>query len=117
MKKLGRKHRPFFRICVMDARSPRNGRAIEEVGHYDPQVHDKSKRMSLNLERVKHWMSVGALPTEKVAVLIKKFETGTWGTAKAPPPMTAPKERKAPEPEAAAALPEGEAPAGGGMAE
>lgn len=110
MKKLGRKHRPFYRICVMDARSPRNGRAIEEVGHYDPQVRDKSKRMALNLERVKHWMSVGALPTEKVAVLIKKFETGTWGTAKAPPPLTAPKERKTPEPEAAAPA-EGEAPA------
>ncbi|MEZ6065477.1 MAG: 30S ribosomal protein S16 [Planctomycetaceae bacterium] len=113
MKKLGRKHRPFFRICVMDARKPRDGRAIEEVGYYDPMVVDKSKRVALNMERVQHWMSVGALPTEKVAALIKKVETGSWGTAKAPPPLTAPKERKAPEPEAAA---EGEAPAEGGEA-
>ncbi|MFV0444987.1 MAG: 30S ribosomal protein S16, partial [Planctomycetaceae bacterium] len=45
MKMLGRKHRPFFRICVMDQRSPRNGRAIEELGHYDPMKRDKSQRV------------------------------------------------------------------------
>lgn len=106
MKMLGRKHRPFFRICVMDQRSPRNGRAIEELGHYDPMVRDKSQRVSLDMERVKHWISVGAQPSEKVAALIKKVETGNWGTAKAPPPMTPPKEPKAPE-----AAAEGEAPA------
>lgn len=97
MKKLGRKHRPFFRICVMDGRAPRNGEAIEELGHYDPMVRDKSKRVTLNLERVQHWISVGAQPSEKVAVLIKKFEKGDWGVAKAPPPLTAPKPPKAEE--------------------
>ncbi len=101
MKRFGRRHRPFFRICVMDARKPRDGRAIEEIGYYDPMVKDKSKRVSLDMERVQHWLSVGAQPTEKVAVLIRKFETGDWGTAKAPPPMTKPKERKPPEPEPA----------------
>lgn len=108
MKMLGRKHRPFFRICVMDQRSPRNGRAIEELGHYDPMVRDKSKRVALDLDRVQHWISVGAQPSEKVAVLIEKVKAGNWGVAKAPPPMTAPKEPKPPEPEAAA---EAEAPA------
>lgn len=102
MKKLGRKHRPFFRICVMDQRKPRDGRAIEELGHYDPMVRDKSQRVTLNMERVQHWISVGAQPSEKVAVLIKKLEKGDWGTAKAPPPLTPPKEPKAPEPEATA---------------
>lgn len=119
MKKLGRKHRPFFRICVIDQRKPRDGRAIEEVGYYDPMVHDKSKRVSLDMERVQHWISVGAQPSDKVAVLIKKVESGSWGTAKAPPPLTPPKEPKAPEPEAAAegeAAPEGEAPAAEGEA-
>jgi len=112
MKKLGRTHRPFYRICVMDARQPRNGRAIEELGHYDPMVRDKSQRVKLDLERVQHWIGVGAQPTEKVAVLIKKVETNSWGTAKSPPPLTAPKERTKPEPEAAPeASAEGEAPA------
>ena len=110
MKRLGRRHRPFFRICVMDARKPRDGRAIEELGHYDPMVKDKSQRVTLDMERVQHWLSVGAQPSEKVAVLIRKLEKGDWGTAKAPPPMQKPKERKAPEPEPA---PEAEAPAEG----
>jgi small subunit ribosomal protein S16 len=108
MKKLGRKHRPFFRICVMDQRKPRDGRAIEELGHYDPMVRDKSQRVTLNMERVQHWISVGAQPSEKVAALIKKVEKGDWGEAKAPPPMTPPKEPKAPEPEAAAEAPAAE---------
>lgn len=105
MKKLGRKHRPFFRICVMDARKPRDGKAIEELGHYDPMVRDKSKRVEINLERVQHWISVGAQPSENVAILIKKVEAGNWGTAKAPPALTAPKVPEPPKAEVA----EGEA--------
>ena len=108
MKKMGRTHRPFYRICVMDSTRPRDGKAIEEVGTYDPFRREKSERVTLNVERVDHWISVGAQPTEKVAVLIRKFKENDWGTVKAPPPMTAPKERKAPEPEAAEG---GEAPA------
>lgn len=92
MKRLGRKHRPFYRICVMDQKSPRNGKAIEEIGTYDPMVKDKSKRVVLSLDRVDHWVSVGAQPSEKVAALIRKVREGNWGTAKAPPPMQAPKE-------------------------
>jgi len=100
MKKMGRSHRPFYRICVMDSRSPRDGKAIEEVGTYDPMVRDKSQRVSLKLERVDHWISVGAQPSEKVAVLIRKFKENDWGEAKAPPPMTPPQPKTAPEPEA-----------------
>ncbi len=102
MKRLGRKHRPFFRICVMDARSPRDGKAIEEVGFYDPMVRNKSERVSLKMDRVDHWLSVGAQPSEKVAVLIKKVKTNKFGSASAPPPMTAPKPLPEPEPEAPA---------------
>ena len=108
MKKLGRTHRPFYRICIMDQRSPRNGKAIEEVGHYDTSVKDKSQRVSLNMERIDHWLSVGAQPSDKVAVLIKKFKENSWGTAKAPPPMMAPQVKAAPEPEAAEAPAESE---------
>jgi small subunit ribosomal protein S16 len=74
MKKMGRKHRAFFRICVMDSRVQRDGKAIEEVGFYDPMVHDKSARVKLNLERVEYWMSVGAQPSEKVNALDSQGE-------------------------------------------
>ena len=101
MKRLGRKHRPFYRVCVMDSRSPRDGRAIEEVGTYDPMVPDKAKRVKLDLERIDHWMGHGAQPSHKVGVLIKKVRKNKFGAAKAPPPLTAPKEEeKPPEPEA-----------------
>jgi small subunit ribosomal protein S16 len=102
MKRLGRKHRPFYRICVMDQKSPRNGKAIEEIGTYDPMVRDKSKRVVIRLDRVDYWTSVGAQPSEKVAVLVDKVRKGNWGVAKAPPPLTPPKEP-------AVAAPEGEA--------
>ena len=78
MKRLGRKHRPFFRICAMDSRSPRDGRVIEELGHYDPMVRDTDARVVLKSERVDYWLGVGAKPTPKVAVLIRKY--GTDGT-------------------------------------
>lgn len=107
MKRLGRRHRPFYRICVMDQRAPRDGKAIEEVGTYDPMVKDKSKRVVVRLDRVDHWISVGAQPSEKVAVLIEKVRKGNWGVAKEPPPLTPPKEPKPEAPEAEAS--EGEA--------
>jgi small subunit ribosomal protein S16 len=78
MKKLGRKHRPFFRICAVDVRQPRDGRVLEELGTYDPLVSDTDARAILNGERVKYWLSVGAQPSEKVEVLIKKY--GPEGT-------------------------------------
>lgn len=107
MKRLGRKHRPFYRICVMDQRAPRDGKAIEEIGTYDPMVRDKSKRVVMRLDRVDHWISVGAQPSEKVAVLIEKVRNGNWGVTKEPPPLTPPKEPKPAAPEAEAT--EGEA--------
>lgn len=109
MKRLGRIHRPFYRICVMDGRNKRDGKAIEEVGHYDPMVADKAARVKLNLERIEYWMGVGAQPSDKVAVLIKKVKTNKFGKAAPPPPMAAPKEKPAPS----AAPAEGEAPAEG----
>ncbi|WP_460185548.1 30S ribosomal protein S16 [Thermopirellula anaerolimosa] len=78
MKKMGRKHRPFFRICATDARSPRDGRVIEELGTYDPMIPETDARVTLNVERVQYWLGVGAKPSEKVAVLIKKY--GANGT-------------------------------------
>jgi small subunit ribosomal protein S16 len=107
MKMLGRKHRPFYRICAIHRSKGRNAPEIEELGTYDPMVAVKSERVKLNLERVEYWLSVGATPSEKVAVLIKKVRGNKFGTAKAPPPMTPPK--APPVPEAPAAEAEGEA--------
>ncbi len=78
MKRMGRRHRPFFRICAMDARTPRDGRAIEELGTYDPMIRDTDARVKLNGERIDYWLSVGAQPSENVRALIKKY--GTDGT-------------------------------------
>src|SRR5947209_20185675 len=73
MKSFGRRHRPFFRICAMDARAPRDGRSIEELGHHDPMVRNTDARSVLNANRIRYWLSVGAQPTEKVAALLKRY--------------------------------------------
>ena len=78
LKKMGRKHKPFFRVCATDARTPRDGRVIEELGYYDPMVRDTDARAILNGERIDYWLGVGAQPSDKVAVLIKKY--GSNGT-------------------------------------
>lgn len=78
MKKFGRRHRPFFRICAMDSRSARDGRVLEELGTYDPMVPETDARAILNKERIQYWLSVGASPSEKVNALIKKY--GAEGT-------------------------------------
>lgn len=78
MKMMGRKHRPFFRICAVDSRNPRDGSVIEELGTYDPLVPDVDARVLLNTERVSYWLSVGAKPSVNVNVFIKKY--GAEGT-------------------------------------
>ena len=64
----GSKKRPYYRIVVADARSPRDGHFIEKIGTYNPLLaKDDEKRVTLNAERAKHWLSVGAQPTDRVA--------------------------------------------------
>ena len=74
LKKMGRRHRPYFRICAMDSRTPRDGKAIEELGTYDPMIRDTDKRCTMKADRVDYWLGVGALPTEKVKILIDKYK-------------------------------------------
>jgi small subunit ribosomal protein S16 len=78
MKKMGRSHQSFFRICAMDKHRPRDGRVLEELGTYDPRVPETDARAILKADRVDYWLSVGARPSDNVAVLIKKY--GTNGT-------------------------------------
>lgn len=109
MKMTGRKHRPFFRICVIDRQKARDGLPIEELGTYDPMVKAKAERVKLNLERVDYWLSVGATPSDRVATLIKKIKMNRFGEAQPAP------EKVAPKPLPAAAAPAEEAaPAEGG---
>lgn len=98
MKRIGRHHRPFYRICVMDSRVHREGKAIEEVGTYDTSVADKSKRVVVKLDRIDYWVSVGAKMSDKVATLVKKVRSNRFGKAAPPPPMQKPKEPAAPAP-------------------
>ncbi len=64
----GAKKRPFYHVVIADSRSPRDGRFIERVGAYNPMVaKDHAERLVLKEERIKYWMGVGALPTDRVA--------------------------------------------------
>jgi small subunit ribosomal protein S16 len=67
LARAGAKKRPFYRIVIADSRAPRDGRFIEIVGTYNPILpKGDEKRVMLNLDRIKHWQSVGALPTDRV---------------------------------------------------
>ena len=70
LARAGTKKRPYYHVVIADARSPRDGRFIEKIGTYDPKLEDKSKRVNLLSERVSHWLSVGAQPTDRVARFI-----------------------------------------------
>lgn len=95
MKRLGRKHRPFFRICVMAQHKHREAPPIEEVGTYDPMVADKAARVKMDLERIQYWISVGAQPSETVAALIRKVKANRFGQAQPAPALITPKVRPA----------------------
>ena len=67
MSRGGAKKRPFYRIVVADSRAPRDGRFIEKIGFHNPMVPaDHAERIQINLDRAKHWLSVGAQPSPRV---------------------------------------------------
>jgi len=73
MSRHGRRHRPFFRINVIDSRTPRDGRIIEKLGHYDPLEKNTEKELVLDIERVKYWLDKGAIPSDAVSeILLRK---------------------------------------------
>ena len=76
LKRFGRRHRSFYRLTAVDARKPRDGRVIEELGWYDPQAKEPEKRESLNRERIEYWLSVGAQPSDTVEELLKRHGIG-----------------------------------------
>ena len=74
LKRIGKIHAPQYRIVVADSRTARNGRAIEEIGIYQPM--DDPSVIKVNSDRVQYWLGVGAQPTDAVAAILKV--TGDW---------------------------------------
>ncbi len=72
MTRMGRRHRPFFRINAVESRRPRDGRILEKLGHYDPIEKDKDKQIVLNIERVKYWLDHGAIPSDTISQILRK---------------------------------------------
>jgi small subunit ribosomal protein S16 len=73
MSRGGSKKKPFYKIVVAEATSPRDGRFVEKVGTYNPFLsHENSSRVVLNDERVRYWLSVGAKPTDRVSLFLGK---------------------------------------------
>jgi small subunit ribosomal protein S16 len=99
LMRVGKKKQPFYRVVVADARSPRDGRFIENIGRYHPRQHPSL--IEIDPERAIHWLQNGAQPSDPVRVLLQK--TGIWGQftgegpteAVAPPPEKATKSKKA----------------------
>ena len=76
LKRFGRRHRSFYRVTAVDSRKPRDGRVIEELGWYDPQAKEADKQVSLDRERIEHWLGEGAIPSDTVAELLKRQGIG-----------------------------------------
>jgi small subunit ribosomal protein S16 len=110
LRREGAKNRPYYKVVVADSRSPRDGKFIEIIGTYDPKKPDHNS--TLKLDRIEHWMSKGAQPSDTVRSLIKKNRNQTAAapaaeqSAAAPAPVEEPAAAPAPEPEAVAPAPE-----------
>ena len=68
----GSKKRPFYRIVAADSRSPRDGRFVEKLGTYNPLLpKDSEERVKMDMERIQHWLSKGAQPTDRIARMLE----------------------------------------------
>ena len=81
MRRMGSKKRPFFRVVVMDSRAPRDGRSVEVLGHYNPRAQPEA--MTVDRERLAHWLERGARPSDTVRTLLARHRVGA-GTALEP---------------------------------
>ena len=73
LTRMGAKKRPFYRVVVADARAPRDGRFIEQVGYYNPMTEPHT--VQIKLDRVDYWLGVGAQPSDTVGRLIETART------------------------------------------
>lgn len=81
LRRAGAKKRPFYHVVVADSRFAATGRFIEKVGFYNPIAKGKEVRLSLEMDRINHWKSVGAQPSDRVVRLVKDFELGADAVA------------------------------------
>lgn len=81
LSRSGAKKRPFYHVVVADKRFSRDGRRIERVGYYNPIAAGKEIRLQMDMERIMHWLSLGAQPSERVASLIKDVQKGPEAVA------------------------------------
>jgi small subunit ribosomal protein S16 len=70
MTRMGRRHRPFFRINAIESRTPRDGKILEKLGHYDPIEKDPAKQIVLDRERTEYWLDKGAIPSDTVSQIL-----------------------------------------------
>jgi len=92
LARAGAKKRPFYHIVVADKRSPRDGRFIEKLGTYNPMLpREDEKRITLNADRIKHWLGVGAQPTDRVARFLSDAGIGPKYTVRETPVKSAPR--------------------------
>jgi len=77
LKRLGRRHKSFFRLNAIDSRCPRDGRVIEQLGWYDPNAKEPEKQVSLNRERIEYWLREGAQPSGTVRDLLRRHGIGS----------------------------------------
>ena len=88
----GAKKRPYYRIVVADSRMPRDGRFIERVGTYNPMLpQDHPDRVKLQDDRIKHWLGVGAKPSERVAKFLGRAEIIAMPQIRETPKKSAPR--------------------------
>ena len=82
LRRQGRTHLPFFRIVLMDSREPRDGKYVEMVGWYNQVAKKEDEIISVNTDRIQHWMEAGAQLSENAADIIFKAapELGKWNT-------------------------------------
>ncbi len=92
MTRAGAKKRPFFHIVVADSRFPRDGRFIERLGSYNPMLaKDAKDRVVLKLERIKHWISMGARPSERIQRFLFEAGAGEKPVIREQPKKSAPR--------------------------
>ena len=72
LSRKGRKNRPHYRVGVFDRRTRRDGPPLEYLGHYDPLIEDDEKKVTLDVERIQHWLGEGALVSETVRSFLKQ---------------------------------------------
>ena len=90
----GAKKRPYYHIVVADSRSPRDGRFIEKLGSYNPMLPaEHEDRVRLQAERIQHWVSQGALPTDRVAKFLGQKGVGPMPTWAEQPVKSQPKKK------------------------